>query len=128
LNYLVTVDNSGKLRWAHNGQLVDTTAGRWKDAGGGRGIVPYDTEDDRSSGPRDSFNVPSRSSSPGSSSGSSLTGDAASKMVHYVGLRRQPRNPIKRVLWKNFTLKGLLDKLLRKTIKRNTWIYVSVST
>ena len=48
-------------------------------------------------------------------------------MMHYVGLQKQSRNPVKRVLQKNFTLRGLLDRLLRKTIKRNTWIYVSVS-
>ncbi|KAH9846831.1 hypothetical protein C2E23DRAFT_947239, partial [Lenzites betulinus] len=126
LNYLVTTDSTGKLRWAHNGELVDTTAGRWKDAGGGRGIVPFD-EAHRTPEPRHSFSAPSPSSNSGASASSSLSGDADSQMMHYVGLRRQPKNPIKRVLWKNFTLRGLVDKLLRKTIKRNTWIYVSVS-
>ncbi|KAI0375279.1 hypothetical protein BV20DRAFT_260531 [Pilatotrama ljubarskyi] len=120
LNYLVTIDSDGKLRWARNGQLVDTTAGRWKDAGGGRGIVPYD-EPDGDSEPRDSFSAPS----PSSSSSSSISRDADAEMMHYVGLHRQPKNPVKRVLWKNFTLRGLFDKMLRKTIKRNTWIYVS---
>ncbi|KAI0361321.1 hypothetical protein OH77DRAFT_1390395, partial [Trametes cingulata] len=129
LNYLVTIDNDGKLRWARNGQLVDTTAGRWKDAGGGRGIVPYD-EPGGDSEPRDSFSAPSPSSSSNSSSSSSssISRDADAEMMHYVGLQRQPKNPVKRVLWKNFTLRGLFDKMLRKTIKRNTWIYVSVST
>ena len=47
--------------------------------------------------------------------------------MHYVGLRKQPKNPVKRILLTNFTLRGLVDKLLRKAIKRNTWIYVSVS-
>ncbi|KAI0778456.1 hypothetical protein BD413DRAFT_466113 [Trametes elegans] len=125
LNYLVTIDNSGRLRWARNGQLVDTTAGRWKDAGGGRGIVPFDEPGTDSGSPRASFSGQSRRSSSISSSASALSGDAEDEMMHYVGLRRQPENPVKRVLWTNLTLRGLLDKLLRKTIRRNTWIYVS---
>lgn len=124
LNYLITIDSTGKLRWARNGELVDTTAGRYKDAGGGRGIVPFEAPDITHE-PRASFSAPSPDTGPSSGSNSSL---ADSQMMHYVGLRRQPKNPVKRVLWKNFTLKGLVDKLLRKTIKRNTWIYVSVST
>ncbi|KAL1951560.1 hypothetical protein VTO73DRAFT_709 [Trametes versicolor] len=121
LNYLITIDSTGKLRWARNGELVDTTAGRYKDAGGGRGIVPFEAPDITHE-PRASFSAPSPDTGPSSGSNSSL---ADSQMMHYVGLRRQPKNPVKRVLWKNFTLKGLVDKLLRKTIKRNTWIYVS---
>lgn len=127
LNYLVTIDSEGRLRWARNGQLVDTTAGRWKDAGEGKGIVPFD---DPTPGitavPRHSFAAAPSSSS--SSSSSSLSGQEEDAMMHYVGLQKQSRNPVKRVLQKNFTLRGLLDRLLRKTIKRNTWIYVSVST
>ncbi|KAI0721372.1 hypothetical protein C8T65DRAFT_566375, partial [Cerioporus squamosus] len=125
LNYLVTIDSEGKLRWARNGQLVDTTAGRWKDAGGGKGIVPFDepTPGTSTSVTRHSF-APSSPSSSGSSA-SSLSGEDENAMMHYVGLQKQSRNPVKRVLQKNFTIRGLLDRLLRKTIKRNTWIYVS---
>ncbi|EJF66946.1 hypothetical protein DICSQDRAFT_123455 [Dichomitus squalens LYAD-421 SS1] len=124
LNYLVTIDNNGKFRWARNGQLVDTTAGQWKDAGDGKGIVPfsYRTEGE-STRPRHSFNVPA--SSTRSDSGASLSGDEVNAMMHYVGLQKQSKNPVKRLLLRNFTLRGLVDKLLRKTIKRNTWIYVS---
>jgi len=104
LNYLVQIDREGKLRWAKNGQLVDTTAGRWKDGGGSKGIVPLEHP---------------------TSAGSSLSGDQVEQAVHYYGARDLSRNPIKRILWRSFTLKGLLDRLLRKTIKRNTWIYVS---
>ncbi|KAH9898125.1 hypothetical protein C8Q73DRAFT_744205 [Cubamyces lactineus] len=125
LNYLVKIDKDGRLRWARNGALVDTTAGRWMDAGAGRGIVPYE-DTDGDSEPRDSFSVPDQNSSFSPRSESSFSGDQEAEMMHYVGLRKQPRNPVKRVLWKNFTVRGLVDKLLRKTIKRNTWIYVSV--
>ncbi|CDO73493.1 hypothetical protein BN946_scf185013.g128 [Trametes cinnabarina] len=124
LNYLVRIDSEGKLRWARNGELVDTTAGRWKDAGGGRGIVPYD---DRGGGtePPDSSSASDRISDPTSRSSNSLANDQDNDMAHYVGLRRQPENPVKRTLWNNFTLRGLVDRTLGKTIKRNTWIYVS---
>ncbi|TFK92774.1 hypothetical protein K466DRAFT_479925, partial [Polyporus arcularius HHB13444] len=125
LNYLVTIDSDGKLRWARNGQHVDTTAGRWKDAGGGKGIVPFDdpTPGTSTLATRHSF-APSSSSSPASST-SSLSGEDEDAAMHYVGLQKESKNPVKRVLQKNFTIRGLLDRLLRKTIKRNTWIYVS---
>jgi hypothetical protein len=35
-------------------------------------------------------------------------------------------NWLQRAVKRNFTLKGLMNKLLKKTVKRNTWIYVSV--
>ncbi|KAI8980737.1 hypothetical protein BD414DRAFT_420717, partial [Trametes punicea] len=134
LNYLVTIDKDGRLRWARNGELVDTTAGHWKDAGRGRGIVPYD-EPDSDVERGDSSSASANSSSSRSRSSSSSTSDASSsvvreqenEMMRYVGLRKQPENRVKRILWKDFTLRGLTDKLLRKTIKRDTWIYVSVS-
>ena len=120
------IDNTGKLRWARNGQVVDTTAGRWKDAGNGKGIIPFDEVDPESlaSRPRHSFTAPSPS--PRTSSSASFSGDEVNAMMHYVGIRRQSKNPLKRILLRNFTLRGLLEKLLRKTVKRNTWIYVSV--
>lgn len=80
--------------------------------------MPYD-EPDSNHDRRASFSEPS-SGTP------SLSRDADEQMMHYVGQRKQPKNPVKRVLWKNFTPKGLMGKMLRKTIKRNTWIYVAV--
>lgn len=105
---------------------MDTTAGRWKDAGGGNGIVPFD-EPSRASPKlrqRTSFTEPvgSHPTPPSASS----AGINTSPAVHYYTGKQLSSNPIKRVLWRNFTLRGLLDRLLRKTIKRNTWIYVSV--
>jgi len=35
-------------------------------------------------------------------------------------------NWLQRAVKKNLTIEGLTDKLLKKTVKRNTWIYVSV--
>ncbi|OCH94775.1 hypothetical protein OBBRIDRAFT_721984, partial [Obba rivulosa] len=117
LNYLVEIDNEGKLRWARNGNLVDTTAGHWKDVGGGGGIVAADSKNEKPdrtlAAPRQSFS--------GSSHSDAVEEEEA---MHYV-VTGEPKNPIKRFLWKHFTLHGILDKLLRKTIRKNTWIYVS---
>ncbi|KAI0788657.1 hypothetical protein C8Q75DRAFT_243476 [Abortiporus biennis] len=118
LNYLVQIDSEGKLRWARNGELVDTTAGRWKDAGGGRGIVPLDHPEPSALQERTSFVE-------GSPTSSLSEGEVADAM-HYYSNQHMSKNPLKRLLWRNFTLRGLMDRLLRKTIKRNTWIYVSV--
>ncbi|KAI0080309.1 hypothetical protein K474DRAFT_1590167, partial [Panus rudis PR-1116 ss-1] len=123
LNYLVQIDSEGRLRWARNGRLVDTTAGRWKDAGGGKGIVPLDHPEPSALQQRTSF--ASASSSGSSGNHASISEEEADAAIHYYAGKNLSKNPIKRILWKNFTLKGLLDKLLRKTIKRNTWIYVS---
>lgn len=125
LNYLVQVDSDGKLRWSRNGELVDTTAGRWTDGGHGRGIVPMEHPEPTAIQHRHSFVT--APSSPSSES-TRLSGGEVEQVMHYYAGRQISRNPVQRILWRNFTLRGLLDRLLRKTIKRNTWIYVSVSS
>lgn len=83
--------------------------------------------------PRGSFvaqtssSIPASNSGPASNSSVSLDTEDENAMMHYVGIERKSKNPVKRALLKNFTPRGLLEKLLRKTLKRNTWIYVSVS-
>lgn len=116
LNYLVQIDSEGKVRWAKNGRLVDTTAGRWKDAGVGRGIVPLTHPEPTALQRRDSFDS--------ASAASSSSNDDANQAMHYYAGGNMSKNPVKRFLW-NLTLRGIMDRLLRKTIKRNTWIYVS---
>ncbi|CAG8712252.1 16575_t:CDS:2, partial [Acaulospora colombiana] len=51
LNYLVKIDPDGKLRWDHNGQYVDTSPGKWRDAGEGKGILPIDESNEPISAP-----------------------------------------------------------------------------
>ncbi|EEB93524.1 hypothetical protein MPER_07802, partial [Moniliophthora perniciosa FA553] len=113
LNYLVIIDKEGKLRWARNNELVDTTPGHWKDSGDGSGIVPEDLPE-RSIQERDSFES-------SLSSSSSLDSNAA---MHYVD---QPKGKYawSRALRKYFTPRGILNRLLRKTVQRNTWIWVT---
>lgn len=123
LNYLVKTDAEGKLRWERTGQLVDTTAGHWKDAGHGRGIVREERPDRPGPRPRTSFgstgSISSISISPSESSGSSETAarDGSGTMS---GNWRAVKNIL--------SLRGPRDKLSKKMVKRSTWIYVSVGS
>ncbi|KAJ6519734.1 hypothetical protein C8R45DRAFT_952525 [Mycena sanguinolenta] len=117
LNYLVEIDPEGRLRWARNHELVDTTAGRWKDSENGQGIIP-DQVSLREALVR------------GSSAESTSTRDSAAldnAATHYAGPQRG-KHKLTREFRKRFTLRGIMDRLLRKTVKRNTWIYVSHSS
>lgn len=123
LNYLVKIDADGKLRWERTGQLVDTTAGHWKDAGDGLGIVREEHPNRPDLGPRTSFassgSLSSISVAPGEPS------DGSDAATHYTG--PESGNWLQKAVKRNLTLKGLTNKLLKKTVRRNTWIYVSVS-
>ncbi|OCF30327.1 IQ domain-containing calmodulin-binding protein [Kwoniella heveanensis BCC8398] len=156
LNYLVKVDKDGLLRWARNNELVDTAAGKWRDSGEGKGIIP-DEGDDTNETSRDTRPVApgdpyaSTSKTPwqarrarprtgedadeytgsDSDSGSSASYSASSDLddnedTHYVGLDKEEEEKgwlAKRT--KKYTPGGMRKELLRKTVRRNTWIYVS---
>ncbi|WVQ94727.1 hypothetical protein IAU59_001807 [Kwoniella sp. CBS 9459] len=164
LNYLVKVDKDGLLRWARNDELVDTAAGKWKDAGGGKGIVPNEGGEDDDNDKGDTPPVPpgdpyaSTSKTPwagrrarvrsdnlggGEHTGSNIDSDSDSDSdssasysagsdldenedTHYVGLDKESEEQgwlAKRT--KRYTPGGMRKELLRKTVRRNTWIYVS---
>ncbi|WVQ74548.1 hypothetical protein IAR50_004149 [Cryptococcus sp. DSM 104548] len=150
LNYLVKVDNDGLLRWARTGELVDTAAGQWQDAGDGGGIIPagQDEEDDEEddipvSG--DPYAAPKKhlpkpklslatSHSQSNASTSSFSSDSWSAQssdldenedTHYVGLDRTNNGSWLSRHRKKITPGGVRKELLRKTVRRNTWIYVS---
>ena len=122
MNYLVQIDSEGKLRWAKTGELVDTSAGQWKDAGEGRGVIPthgsLNVATEHNSDRRTSFEI---TSSPSHEPGPDTT------LHYYLPRESSPRRKIKRWLWRNFTPRGLLERLLRATLQKNTWIYVAVS-
>lgn len=128
LNYLIKFDSLGKLRWARNNDLVDTTAERWKDSGNGGGIVPEDLPDDRRTpmqlrGSFESLAQDEDNSSEDDSSGNSSRESNAA--MHYLG---PPKGKSKwaKVFYRYFTLRGVTNRLLRKTVRRNTWIYITV--
>lgn len=118
LNYLVKIDREGKLRWAKNSKLVDTSAGRWKDAGGGQGIVPQEAADEDAPPPRSSFD------SLPVTADQTLTNEEKEVAAHYAG-QAKGKNKLTKILKRHFTLNGMMDRLLRMTVKKNTWIYVS---
>ncbi|KAG7099155.1 hypothetical protein E1B28_001026 [Marasmius oreades] len=115
LNYLANIDREGKLRWARNNELVDTTAGRWKDSGNGGGIIPEDLTAQPRTEPHTSL--------PHVSSTSSLSMNST-VATHYVDPPRG-HNPWSRIFHRYFTARGILNRLLRKTVRRNTWIWVT---
>lgn len=107
---MVEIDSEGKLRWTHNQALVDTTPGRWKDASGGSGIVPMTAAEKAGKVTRSDQRPSGERENP----------------QHYLD-RQISGNLVTRSLKTNFTRKGIMLKLLRKTVKADTWIYVSVS-
>nr|XP_019012150.1 IQ domain-containing calmodulin-binding protein [Kwoniella pini CBS 10737]OCF50931.1 IQ domain-containing calmodulin-binding protein [Kwoniella pini CBS 10737] len=141
LNYLIKVDKDGLIRWARNNELVDTAAGKWKDSGNGNGIIPEnnisDDEKGQDSNTKNSYastsTTPWKQRSSGTSSTDSLSSDNYSaesdlddnEDTHYIGLdKEQEKGWLVRNKQK-LTPGGMRKELLRKTVRRNTWIYVS---
>ena len=119
LNYLVKISDDGKLLWAKNNQPVDTTAGDWKDIPEGGGIVPQDMPD-----------VATHDQQPSATGGITRTSSEVQQnsATHYAGGKtgKEGGPGWKRTLRRFTTLNGMVERLLRKTVRRNTWIYVSV--
>ncbi|KAK8861514.1 hypothetical protein IAR55_002335 [Kwoniella newhampshirensis] len=137
LNYLVKVDRDGRLRWARNDELVDTAAGKWKDSGDGSGIVPDDTssesypepplaantDDSTTTGSSETTSDDSTESDPtGSYSAGSDLDD--NEDTHYAGVDKEDDGWFEKRR-KRLTPGGIRKKLLKKTVRRNAWIYVS---
>lgn len=95
---------------------MDTAAGHWKDRGDGKGIVPDDTSH-RPKQPehRRSFE----------SIAPSLSSEESVAATHYAGGPVKGKYAWTRALRRYFTTRGIVDRLLRKTIRANTWIYVT---
>lgn len=110
-NYLVQITEQGRLRWVRTGDFVDTSAGRWKDAGNGQGIIPVASDDAGSAHflqRRQSF----------------VTEDVTG--THCVSAKRESANKSTRTFQEHFTMMGMIERLLSQTVRKNTWIYVAV--
>ncbi|KAG1749905.1 uncharacterized protein EDB91DRAFT_1046566, partial [Suillus paluster] len=118
INYLVSIDDEGKLRWARNNALIDTTEGKWQVRGEGKGIIPQDST--RTYPP-----IPPHRNSFGSLSSTSVRSRQEDEATHYAGSQKG-RTRLGRAIRRHFTLRGTMDRLLRKTVRKNTWIYVAV--
>ncbi|KAK4155544.1 hypothetical protein C8A00DRAFT_41822 [Chaetomidium leptoderma] len=128
--YLVNVDDQGRLCWAKNGVRIDTSQ-KWKDSV--HGIVPSDDPTpayaplaenqttllgDTTTDSGLSSSRPSSSSSFSSSSSSIISANAA----RYTN---PPGTTTKKKFSHHLSGATVVNKLLRKTVRKNTWIFVA---
>jgi hypothetical protein len=120
--YLVKVDDEGRLCWAKNGARIDTSE-KWKDSI--HGIVPSDDptpayaplSENQTALLGDTSTDPEMSSRPSSSSSSSSSTDSR----RY----RDPSVTASKKISHHLSGATVLNMLLRKTVRKNTWIFVA---
>lgn len=118
--YLVQVDSEGRLCWCKNGQRIDTSE-RYKDSI--HGVVP-------SSDQTPPFNSelqpqPPRDSDESSNSVDSLESKRqADRAAKYVTPQLEGEKSFKKLTHLSATT-AIFNKLLRKSVKKNTWIFVA---
>src|SRR5579871_4754757 len=113
--YLVRIDEKGLLRWAKNDELIDTTA-EFKDSLDG--IVK--TSDDDATPVRAGEEALVRSSSD-SSGISSTSGSSAVSGTERADRYINDKPGIKKIFL--ISPQAVMNRLLRKTTRKNTWIY-----
>ena len=127
LNYMVQIDNEGRLCWAKNGERINTTT-EYKDSV--NGIVPVE-DDTPAYGPNGqllhdgqtkNFRQ-SRSSSLSSSSSSSSAEHSDVEGEHYVNEDLDKAKGFRKI--KHVSAATILNHLLRSSVKPNSWIFVS---
>ncbi|KAF7519070.1 hypothetical protein G7054_g13225 [Neopestalotiopsis clavispora] len=136
-NYLVKVDSEGRLCWAKNGLRIDTTE-EWKDSI--NGIVPVDDDtpayapqveshsQNQKGAPRPQYHPPehvdedaiSEAEPDADASESELEAARAAK---YANPSLDDAKGFKKV--KHVSAATIFNKLLRKSVKKNTWIFVA---
>lgn len=134
-HYLVQVDDEGRLCWAKNGERIDTYK-EWKDSI--HGIVPIDDPTpayvpvDVSGRETDLFGYGSSGSelSENEAGDDAEDDDAADEYLSPpttgVGAPVSQTKTIKRLKNHRHISTGIVvDKLLRKSVRKNTWIFVA---
>lgn len=118
LHYLATVDKEGKLCWKRNGQRIDTSI-KWKDSI--QGIVPVE-DTTPSYAPATAKATPSGDSS---SAESSDSGDSSvdERKKRYVNEDLKDAKGTRKVL--RVSPATIFNQLLRTSVRKNTWIFVS---
>lgn len=118
--YLVEVDDQGRLCWAKNGQRIDTSE-QYKDSI--NGVVPSDDPTppfNPTAQPEDGNSLGGDSSSSRSSLESQREADRAAK---YATPGFDESQGLQKVT--HISASTISNKLLRKTVKKNTWIFVA---
>lgn len=126
LNYLVKIDKEGRLVWAKNGARIDTTE-KYKDSI--HGIVP-------ATDPTPPYIEPEAEAATGSQNRESSVDEATDSSTsersgsHESARAGKYANPeldgtqgMKKV--KHVSASTIFNKLLRSTMKKNTWIFVA---
>lgn len=117
--YLVKIDDEGLLCWAKNGERISTSP-EWKDSM--EGIVPIDDDTTptwRNTSGRQELAAPS-SDSDSDSDISVGSGEDASR---YVNQELHDAKGLSKL--KHLSANTIMNDLLRKTTKKNTWIFVA---
>jgi hypothetical protein len=115
--YLATVDSDGKICWAKNGARIDTTQ-QYKDSI--HGIVPSDDP----TPPYNPSAVPPEDVDSEDSSDSSLESlREADRAAKYTGADPKDDQGVKKIT--HMSASTVFNKLLRKSVKKNTWIFVA---
>jgi hypothetical protein len=128
LNYLVRVDEEGRLCWVKNGERINTTT-EYKDSV--NGVVPKD-DDTPAYGPNGQLLHDGQSKNlRRKSSLSSLSSDSASEHSdvegeHYVNEDLSKAKGVSKL--KHVSAATILNHLLRSSVKPNSWIFVSYPT
>ena len=109
---------------------------KWKDAGGGKGIVHADgseparidpTPEEHEANNENHIHNRRESLRESGSLLSNASGNSrVSALAHHYNTHSESSNVFKR-LKERFTTAGLTDRLLRKTVVKNTWVYAAVS-
>jgi hypothetical protein len=134
-DYLVEVDDEGRLRWAKNGELITTSVDDFKDST--RGIIPIETPDpepldnpDQTPHEADAslshdlrkLSLPGfDSNSSDDEKSSSSTASSSTKPDN----KQPPPGKPKRSRRIHVSPATLLTHLLRSSVKPGTWIYVT---
>lgn len=127
LDYLVKIDNEGRLCWAKNGARIDTTE-KYKDSI--HGIVP-DTDatvpwapikEEAATGLQDSLSETSETSNESGHHGHEAD-DEADRANKYATPEYDKSQGMKKV--KHVSAATIFNKLLRGSVKKNTWIFVA---
>ncbi|KAK4031203.1 hypothetical protein C8A01DRAFT_42316 [Parachaetomium inaequale] len=128
--YLVDVDDDGRLCWAKNGARIDTTQ-KWKDSV--HGIVPSDDptpaytplSENQTTLLGDTTTDSSRPSSSSSSSSSSNSSITSANAARYTSDPSLNPPSTKKQISHHLSGATIFNKLLRKTVRKNTWIFVA---
>ncbi|GAD94152.1 IQ calmodulin-binding motif protein [Paecilomyces variotii No. 5] len=121
MNYLVQVDESGRFRWAKNGERVSTDSNRFKDSI--NGVVPVEDHAPRFRGNSAEGNVIVDTSS--SSSNSDEESDSSSEEVnHYLNHDLNEAKGVKKLAYVSPAV--IFNHLMKKSLKKkDKWIFVA---